>query len=52
MILKRKNIVLPDIFKQSKYHLTKNKHVSSVVKRIGNVINNSYKSCGDKRKVE
>ena len=30
----------------------KRKHVSGVAERIENVINNSYKGCGDKRKVE
>ena len=30
----------------------KRKHVSSVAERIENVINNSYKGCGDKRKAE
>ena len=52
MILKRKNIVLPDILKQTKCHLTKKKHVSGVAERIENVINNSYKGCGNKRKAE
>ena len=30
----------------------KRKHVSGVAERIENVINNSYKGCGDKRKAE